>query len=187
MVIAILIALASGAFGAAASASNTYASPLTFVLNAEWAWGSLLFLAGRAARHWYYNAPIAGIAAIAAYYAADSVLRSESFAGYIPELRYWIVVSVVLGIALGACGQLSRRRTALGLIAGLLPSVGAIVEMIFIPRWAIASDANLDIARVVVATVAPLAGCLWIRTWAMRRCGRPSPTPDDRAVRIVEE
>jgi hypothetical protein len=58
----------------------------------------------------------------------DSLLRGESWAGYVGELRYWRLAGLTLGPFLGAVGATFGRSGAIGLLARLVVPVGALVQ-----------------------------------------------------------
>lgn len=106
------VAAVTGAlFGLLSSASNQVETPLAFILNAGWAWAGAVVLAGWIAKTRPLGAAtgvLAGMAAVLAYYGADSILRGEPFTTYISEITYWAIAIVLMGPGLGAIGATLR-------------------------------------------------------------------------------
>lgn len=136
----------------------------SLIANAGWAWAGVAVAAG-----WLVGARARGaadgvlalIAMTTAYYGMDSVLRQEPFASYWYEMRVWWLASLVFGSALGAVGGSIGRPGVIGLVAGLTVPIGAVVEMIWLPRWnAPGGDATLDWVRMIVWAAAAVGACV---------------------------
>lgn len=179
----VTVAVVIGAFfGMLSSASNQVETPLAFILNAGWAWAGAMVLAG-----WIATTPplgaatgvLAGMAAVLAYYGADSVLRGEPFTDYRSEITYWAIAIVVMGPGLGAIGAALRGRGLTALLAGLVIPIGAAVEMIWLPRWPDGDPSlNLTIARVAVWAMAAICGAVSVRRY-LRGRGVALPRPQE--------
>ena len=109
----------------------------SLLLDVGWAWAAVAVAAG-----WLGGAGAVGrgavagmvslMAATAAYFAMDSLLREESVTGYVGEARYWWLASLTLGPFLGAVGASLVRFGVTGLLAGLIVPVGALVQTLFL-------------------------------------------------------
>ena len=151
------------AWGALSSFTNAATSPsgsvASLIANAGFAWAGVAVAAGALVGH-RRRAAVAGvlvlIAMTTAYYGLDSVLRSEPFGWYWPEMRVWWLLSLPLGSVLGAVGASIERTGVIGLLAALTVPVGAVVEMFWLPRWPAGptAPAALDDVRVIVLVVA---------------------------------
>ncbi|MET9342752.1 hypothetical protein [Nonomuraea sp. NPDC003804] len=111
------------------------------------------------------------IAATAAYYCLDSVLRDEPLSWYWPETVRWWVASVLFGTPLGAVGASIRRPGLAGLLAKLTVPVGAAVQMVVLPP----RESDLIATPLVVWAAAAMAigfSVVWFVRTAARR-----PTP----------
>ena len=117
--------------GAGWTGVTDVAEVASLALDVGWAWAAIAVAAG-----WLAGAIVRGAAAgamalmsaTAAYYVMDSVLREESLAGYVGEVRYWLLASLTLGPLLGAAGASLVRAGVTGLLAGLIVPVGALVR-----------------------------------------------------------
>src|SRR5690606_27075548 len=103
------------------------------LLDAGWAWAALAVAAGWLARTPLRGAiagPLALIAATAAYFVMDSVLRGDPLLQF--EVLVWWVASLIFGAPLGVIGAGIRRPGAIGLLAALTVPIGATVQMIWL-------------------------------------------------------
>lgn len=149
------------AFGASTSMSNQFETPLTFVLNAGWAWLAVMVLAGWIA----CTVPVAAVAgvlaatsAVLAYYIADSLFSVGPLAESLPEVGYWVLAVLIMGPGFGLVGAFLKARGLPAIAAGLVVPLGATVEMIWLPRWADGHEnSNLTIARILVWVSAAIA------------------------------
>jgi hypothetical protein len=115
------------------------------------------------------------MAATAAYYFMDSLLREESLAGYVGETRYWLLASLTLGPFLGAVGASLVRSGVIGLLAGLIVPVGALVQTIFLqPGLASSSRPAAVWALVIVSAAAVASISLVVARFLTQRSPRPA-------------
>lgn len=159
----LLIAIALGAaFGIASSASNhTMQSPITFLLNAGWAWAAVPVWAGAMQNTKPQAAmvgPVTGATAVFGYYLSDSALGGTPFEAYWYEVVYWLVGYAIVGSAFALIGFAVRSKSLAGLLAGVFVPVGAFIEMILLPRWPVVDvGPGLHIAQAIVWVAASLA------------------------------
>jgi len=110
------------------------------------------------------------MAATAAYYFMDSLLRDESLAGYVAETRYWWLASLTLGPFLGAVGASLARSGVVGLLARLIVPVGALVQTIFLqPGLASSSRPAAGWALVIVSAAAVASISLVVARFVTQR------------------
>ena len=179
-------AMLGAGFGAATSLINDLSSPYGELggrlQRARWAWvsdvaevGSLLLDVGWAwaavavAAGWLAGAGAIGrgaaagavslTAATAAYFVMDSVLREESLAGYVGEVRSWLLASLTLGPLLGAAGASLVRAGVTGLLAGLIVPVGALVQTLFLQPGLASRSRPAEIWALVILS-AGAAACI---------------------------
>ena len=147
----------------------------SLLLDVGWAWAALAVAAG-----WLVGAGAIGrgaaagavslIAATAAYFVTDSVLREEPFAGYAGEARYWLLASLLLGPLLGAVGASLVRAGVAGLLAGLIVPVGALVQILVVqPGLAPGSRPAEVWALVILSTAAAACIGLVVARFALQR------------------
>ena len=190
-------AVLGAGFGAATSLVNDLSSPYGELggrlVRARWTWvtdvaevGSLLLDVGWAwaavavAAGWLGGAGAIGrgaaagavslMAATAAYFVMDSLLREESLAGYVGEARYWWLASLTVGPLLGAVGASLVRAGVAGLLAGLIVPVGALVQTLFLqPGLASSSRPAAVWALVIVSAAAVACISLVVARFALHR------------------
>ncbi|MGV9309556.1 hypothetical protein ACWDLG_39845 [Nonomuraea sp. NPDC003727] len=126
---------------------------------------------GRAVARGAVAGVLALIAATAAYYCLDSVLRDEPLSWYWPETVRWWVASVLFGTPLGAVGASIRRPGLAGLLAKLTVPVGAAVQMVVLPP----RESDLIATPLVVWAAAAMAIGFTV-VWFVRTAAR-RPTP----------
>ncbi|PPK93510.1 hypothetical protein CLV92_110138 [Kineococcus xinjiangensis] len=167
----------------AASAAERVETPLTHVLNAGWAWAGLMVLAGWIARAHLpavAAAILSAVAAVLAFYAAEAVLLDRPFTSSAGEVEHWLVAIAVTGPGLGLVGALTRSPTLLGLLAGAVVPVGALVELALLPRWVPAGGGtHAQVAAVAACAAAVLSLGVLGWTWPRRRgvaTAAPEPT-----------
>jgi hypothetical protein len=197
---AVSVAAVLGAgFGAATSLINDLSSPYgelggrlargswtwvtdvaevgSLLLDVGWAWAALAvaagWLAGVTAR-----AAVAGavslLTATAAYYFMDSLLRGESWAGYVGEMRYWWLAGLMLGPFLGAVGATLLRPGAIGLLARLVVPVGALLQTILLqPGLASSSRPAAVWALAIVPAAAAASISVVVARFVTERSRRP--------------
>ncbi|QFG24136.1 DUF6518 family protein [Actinomadura sp. WMMB 499] len=180
-----------GAFGAATSLLNALSSPYTAVggafadtvagpvlqvvsrlLGVGWAWAALAVAVGCLARRPVHGA-LAGAAALlaatAAYYVLDPVLRQEPFGMHAGALLFWGIAAAVAGPPLGALGSRIGRPGPVGLLAGLVVPAGAALEMLVFrgPHPLVPLSAAEQVARwTVLAGAAAVALVVVVRRFA---------------------
>ncbi|MFD0902191.1 hypothetical protein [Actinomadura sediminis] len=169
-------ALSSPYTAVGAPVADTFVGPMlefvSLVLGVGWSWAALAVGVG-----WLARRPLAGalagagalVAATAAYYVLDPVLREEPFGLHAGELVYWAVASAVFGPLLGALGSRIGRPGPLGLLAGLVVPAGAALEMLVFraPHPLVPLSAAEQVARwSVVAAAVAVAGVLVVRRFA---------------------
>src|SRR5262245_4397535 len=194
-----LAALLGAGFGATTSLLNDLSSPYgelgsrlvdagwtrvtkvaevgSLLLDVGWAWAAVAVAAGWLAGS-TVRAAAAGavslLAATAAYYLVDSLLRNEPFVGYAGELRAWLLAGLTLGPALGIVGASLGRPGVIGLLAGAIVPVGALVQTFFLqPGLAPSSRPAAVWALAIVATAAVATLCLVAARFVTGR-SRPS-------------
>lgn len=203
-----MLGLATGAgFGAATSLANALSSPyttlgaplagtvwagaakvLSLLVGLGWAWAALAVVMGWLARTWTRGAPAAAlalVAATAAYYLMDALVRDEPIGWYWPEMLMWWAASVLFGSVLGVVGAAIERPGVTGLLAGLTVPVGGAVQMIVLPpRPGVAFARETVLAEVVIwAVLAIGAGRAVHRFRAARRARTAAPALSSSAVR----
>lgn len=147
----------------------------SLLLDVGWAWAAVAVAAG-----WLASAGAIGrgaaagalslTTATAAYFVTDSVLREETFAGYGGEVRYWMLASLTLGPFLGAVGASLVRAGVIGLLAGLIVPVGALVQSFFLQPGLASSSRPASIwALVIVLTGAVACISLVVARFAVQR------------------
>lgn len=147
----------------------------SLLLDVGWAWAAVAVAAG-----WVGGAgaigrgAVAGIvslmAATAAYFVMDSLLREESVNGYLGEARYWWLASLTLGPLLGAVGASLVRFGVIGLLAGLIVPVGALVQTLFMqPDLAASSRPERVWALGIVSAAAIACISLVVARFALQR------------------
>jgi hypothetical protein len=136
-------------------------SPITFLLNAGWAWAAVPVWAGALQRTRVHAAsvgPCAGAVAVFGYYLSDSVLGGTPFEAYWYEIIFRLVGFAIVGSAFALIGFAARSNTVAGLLARSFVPVGAFIEMIFVPRWPVVdAGPDLHVAQAIVWVAAPLA------------------------------
>lgn len=187
-----LAAMSGALLGFSASASNAWPSALMYVLNAGWAWAGIIVLGGWFARHprgGMVTGFLAGVVANTTYFLGDSwwsgagvgreVIERTSFASYLPELGFWVLVAALMAPGLGAVGAWQRRRDLVGLLAVLVVPVGASVEMLLPRRWGEDTGPEETVVRWLVWVVA-----VTVAVWAVDRYRRwrRHPDPQRRAM-----
>ncbi|WPW27146.1 hypothetical protein P6B95_06870 [Streptomyces atratus] len=186
--------LAIGAgFGAATSLTNALSSPystlgaplagtvwastakvLSLLVGLGWAWAALAVAMGWLAKTWTRGAMaavLALVAATAAYYPMDALVRDEPLAGYWPEMLTWWAASVLFGSVLGVVGAAIERPGVTGLLAGLTVPVGGAAQMIALPpRPGLAFTREAVLAEAVIWTALGI-GASWAvyHFWAAKR------------------
>ena len=177
-------AVLGAGFGAATSLLNDLSSPYGELggrlVRARWTWvtdvaevGSLLLDVGWAwaavavAAGWLVGAGAIGrgaaagavslMAATAAYFVMDSLLREESLAGYLGEARYWLLASLMLGPLLGAVGASLVRAGVTGLLAGLIVPVGALVQILLVQPGLAPGSRPAEVWALVILSAAAVA------------------------------
>ena len=147
----------------------------SLLLDVGWAWAAVALASG-----WVGGAgaigrgAVAGIvslmAATAAYFVMDSLLREESVNGYLGEARYWWLASLTLGPLLGAVGASLVRFGVIGLLAGLIVPVGALVQTLFMqPDLAASSRPERAWALGIVSAAAIACISLVVARFALQR------------------
>jgi hypothetical protein len=145
----------------------------SLLLDVGWAWAAVAVAAG-----WLAGAigrgAVAGMvslmAATAAYFVMDSLLREESVTGYVGEARYWWLASLTLGPFLGAVGASLMRFGVTGLFAGLIVPVGALVQTLFLqPDLASSSRPEGVWALGIVSAAAIACISLVVARFALQR------------------
>lgn len=201
------LGLATGVgFGALTSLTNALSSPystlgaplegtvwastakvLSLLVGLGWAWAALAVAMGWLARTWARGAMVAAlalIAATAAYYAMDTLVRDEPLTLYWPELLLWWAASVLFGSVLGVVGAAIDRPGVTGLLAGLTVPVGGAVQLIALPpRQGVAFARETTLAQVLIWT-ALAAGASWAvyRFWASKPTERIPSTSRRRST-----
>ncbi|MEU9851232.1 hypothetical protein [Streptomyces sp. NPDC047985] len=195
-------ALVVGAgFGAVTSLANALSSPysalgaplagtvwagtakvLSLLVGLGWAWAALAVVMGWLAKTWTRGAvagALALVAATAAYYPMDALVRDEPLALYWPELLTWWLASVLFGPVLGVVGAAIERPGVTGLLAGLTVPVGGAAQMIVLPpRPDLAFAREVVLAEAVIwTTLAIGAGWAVYRFWAGKRARTDSGAP----------
>ncbi|NMO53665.1 hypothetical protein HH310_21065 [Actinoplanes sp. TBRC 11911] len=126
---------------------------LGMVLDAAWAWAAVAVLVGwviarRGAR--LPASALAGavvlLAATAVYYGVDALFDGGGF--WHRATKVWLVCAVILGPLLGAVGALTRRPGTVGMLAGMVVPVCAVLNM---GLWPPQHDSPM--ARPVVGAV----------------------------------
>jgi hypothetical protein len=150
----------------------------SLLLDVGWAWAAVAVAAGWLAGA-IVRAAAAGavslMAATAAYYFMDSLLREESLAGHVGETRYWWLGSLTLGPFLGAVGASLVRSGAIGLLARLLVPVGALVQTIFLRPGLASSSRPAAVWALVIVSAAAVASISLVATrFATQRTRRPA-------------
>ncbi|MFH8518440.1 hypothetical protein ACH4CE_25810 [Streptomyces gelaticus] len=187
------LGLVTGAgFGALTSLTNALSSPysalgapwegtvwasiakvLSLLVGLGWAWAALAVVMGWLARTWARGAMVAAlalIAATAAYYAMDALVRDEPLTLYWPEMLMWWAASVLFGSVLGVVGAAVERPGVTGLLAGLTVPVGGAVQLIALPpRPGVAFARETALAEALIWT-ALAAGASWAvyRFWVSK-------------------
>ena len=147
----------------------------SLLLDVGWAWAAVAVAAG-----WLGGAGAVGrgavagmvslMAATAAYFVMDSLLREESVTGYVGEARYWWLASLTLGPFLGAVGASLVRFGVTGLLAGLIVPVGALVQTLFLqPDLASSSRPEGVWALGIVSAAAIACISLVVARFALQR------------------
>ncbi|MEU7899860.1 hypothetical protein AB0B45_44320 [Nonomuraea sp. NPDC049152] len=185
-------ALVGVAFGAGTSLVNALSSPysrlgapldgtlwggaakvLSLLVDSGWAWAALAvgvgWLVGGLVR-----AGLAGVAALmaatAAYYAMDALLRDEPLSWFWQETVLWWGAGVVFGSALGVVGASIRRPGVIGLLAGLSVPVGAAAQMVVLPPGPSLAVTSATVwAQALVWAGALLGAALVIARFVTRR------------------
>ncbi|MFE3455561.1 hypothetical protein ACFXJ8_42275 [Nonomuraea sp. NPDC059194] len=180
------------AFGAGTSLVNALSSPysplgapldgtvwggaaqvLSLLVDSGWAWAALAVGVG-----WLVGglvgAGVAGVAALmaatAAYYAMDALLRDEPLSWFWPETVLWWGASVVFGSVLGAVGAAIRHPGMIGLLAGLTVPVGAAVQMVVLPPApGLTATSTTVWAQALVWAGALLGAALMVARFVRRR------------------
>lgn len=186
------------AFGVATSLSNAVAVPfktqdgsttgdplwaqageiLSIILDSGWAWAALAVFAGwlvgsRAASSAAFLGGLAGLLALlgatVAYYAMDSVLRSEPV-GW-GGIQFWWWASLITGPVLGAIGSRIGHRGISGLLAGLTVPIGAATQMVVLPHASsLAPTTRADtLSELIVWVGAALGAGLATAHWVAGR------------------
>lgn len=162
-VLRLLVAIAlGGVFGVASSASNHLAqSPITFLLNAGWAWAAVPVWAGALQRTKLRAAlvgPLAGAVAVFGYYLSDSAFGGTPFEAYWYDVTIWLVGYAVVGSVFALTGFAARSDRLAGLLARSFVPTAAFIEMIVLPRWPVVdAGPGLHIAQAIVWVAALLA------------------------------
>jgi Family of unknown function (DUF6518) len=154
----------------------------SLLLDVGWAWAAVAvgagWLAGAIGRAMAAGA-VSLLAATTTYYVTDSLLRHESLVGYAGEARYWWVASLTLGPFLGAVGASLVRTGAVGLLAGLIVPVGALVQTFVIQPGLASSSRPAAAWALVIVSVAALAGIgLVVARFVSQRSRRPGLSVD---------
>lgn len=84
----------------------------------------------------------------------------REFAG---QVAVWSVISLITGPVLGVLGGLCRAHGPLGLLARLSIPVGALIEMIWMPRWD-PSEPTVRVVQIVVLVAATLGAVLVLQS-----------------------
>ena len=136
----------------------------SLLLDVGWAWAAVAVAAG-----WLAGAGAIGrgaaagtaalMAATVAYFLMDSLLRADSLAGSVGEARYWVLASLTFGPLLGAVGASLVRLGVIGLLAGLVVPVGALVQTIFL-QPGIASSSRPAGVWALVIVLAAAGACI---------------------------
>jgi len=176
-----LVVIVLGAmFGVAASMSNyVLQSPITFILNSGWAWAAVPVWAGalQGTRPGAVCAgPLAGAAAVFGYYLSDSALGGTPFEEYWFDVSAWLIGYAVVGSVFALIGFTARSGRLAGLLARLFVPTGAVVEMIFLPRWPVVdAGPDLHMAQVIVwiaaAVVIVGSGVRYLRSLGTQSSG----------------
>ncbi|MET9663317.1 hypothetical protein [Streptomyces sp. NPDC006510] len=194
--------VAGAGFGAATSLANALSSPysalgapltgsvwagtakvLSLLVGLGWAWAALAVVMGWLARTWARGAMagvLALIAATAAYYPMDSLVRDEPIAWYWSETLMWWAASVLFGSVLGVVGAAVRRPGVTGLLAGLTVPVGGAVQMLVLPpRPGVGFARETVLAEVLTWAVLAIAA-----GWAVHRfrTAKRDPSAGHRGV-----
>lgn len=130
------------------------------MLNAGWAWGAGALagvLACEEACLAYVGVELIDNLISAASTTLGGAARTSVWQVFLGDVIGWSVISVVAGPVLGVVGALGHWSGALGLLALLAIPVGAIVEMVWLPRWD-PSDLVLQGVRVLALVAAALTG-----------------------------
>lgn len=188
-----VLGLVTGAgFGAVTSLANALSSPysalgaplagtvwasiakvLSLLVGLGWAWAALAVVMGRLARTWARGAVAAALAlmaATAAYYPMDALVRDEPLSWYWPELLTWWAASVLFGSVLGVVGAAIERPGVTGLLAGLAVPAGGTAQMIALPpRPGLTFAQETVVAEILIwTTLAVGAGWAVHRYWVSR-------------------
>ena len=152
----------AGWCGRGGRGSATSPNSGSLLLDVGWAWAAVAVAAG-----WLAGSGVIGrgaaagavslMAATAAYFVMDSLLRDEPLAGYVGEVRYWLLASVALGPLLGVVGASLLRVGVTGLLAGLIVPVGALVQTLFLQPALRSSSRPAAISALVIVSVAAVA------------------------------
>lgn len=183
----VVTAIAVGvALGAAASISNRFESPATFLLNAGWAWAALPVAVG-----WIvgfvklavFAAPLAGFSAVLAYYLSDSILGGTPLSFYATDIVVWLIAFAVIGSAMGFVGVRARRPGLVGSLAALIVPLGASIEMIWLPRWPAFAERSWSLGAAQVIVWVGSAVVFIVVIWRLRTEQRSSWC-DDATISI---
>jgi hypothetical protein len=139
----------------------------SLILDAGWAWAALAVLAGwlgtrqATGGRSLFRGAVSGLSALlcatAAYYGLDAVIDHDTWWGVATE--YWMIGSVLFGPVLGIVGALTRRRGWLGLLAGLVVPVGALLQLVVLPPTP--DSLMADPVRLTVL-IAAVVGAAWV-------------------------
>ena len=147
----------------------------SLLLDVGWAWAAVAvaagWLGGAGAIRWGAMAgTVSLMAATAAYFVMDSLLREEAVTGYLGEARYWWLASLTLGPLLGAVGASLARFGVTGLLAGLIVPVRALVQTLFLrPELASSSHPEEVWALGIVSAAAIACVSLVVARFALQR------------------
>ncbi len=150
----------------------------SLLLDVGWAWAAVAVAAGWLAGA-IGRAAAAGavslLTATAAYFFMDSLLRDESLVGYAGETRRWWLASLMLGPFLGAAGASLVRSGVIGLLAGLIVPVGALVQTFFLQPGLPSSSRPAAVwAVAIVAAAAVASTSLVVARFVTQRSRRPA-------------
>ena len=151
----------AGWCGQGGRGSPTSAEVGSLLLDVGWAWAAVAVAAGWLGAGAIGRGAAAGavslMAATAAYFVMDSLLLEESLAGYVGEVRYWLLASLMLGPLLGAVGASLVRAGVPGLLAGLIVPVGALVQILFVQPGLAPGSRPAEVWALVILSAAAIA------------------------------
>lgn len=139
------------------------------VLDSAWAWAAVAVLVGWLIARRGAGIPASALAgavvllsATAVYYGVDVLFDGGGL--WHRAMKVWLVCSVVFGPVLGAVGALTRRPGTVGVLAGMVVPVGAVLDMAL---WPPQQDSPM--ARPVVGAVWLVAALTTVVVYLRKR------------------